>query len=99
MQSARDCGDRSGSNQSLPVRADGGAAARIRPQSVENIDIGGPAMIRASAKNHAYVTAVTDPGDYERVLEALLKTNDGCGSTCASASELAALAFARHGSL
>jgi phosphoribosylaminoimidazolecarboxamide formyltransferase/IMP cyclohydrolase len=28
-------------------------------------------MIRASAKNHAYVTAVTDPADYERVLEAL----------------------------
>ena len=33
-------------------------------ESVENIDIGGPAMIRASAKNHAYVTVVTDPSDY-----------------------------------
>ncbi len=31
--------------------------------TVENIDIGGPAMIRASAKNHAYVTIVTDPHD------------------------------------
>ena len=38
---------------------------------VENIDIGGPAMIRASAKNHAYVTVVTDPDDYARVLDAL----------------------------
>jgi AICAR transformylase/IMP cyclohydrolase PurH len=47
--------------------AGGADAATI----VENIDIGGPAMIRASAKNHAYVTAVTDPGDYGRVLEAL----------------------------
>jgi hypothetical protein len=49
--------------------AGGADAATI----VENIDIGGPAMIRASAKNHAYVTAVTDPGDYGRVLEALRK--------------------------
>ncbi|WP_018923595.1 bifunctional phosphoribosylaminoimidazolecarboxamide formyltransferase/IMP cyclohydrolase [Salsuginibacillus kocurii] len=37
--------------------------------AVENIDIGGPAMLRASAKNHAHVTVVTDPADYERVLE------------------------------
>ena len=32
---------------------------------VENIDIGGPAMIRAGAKNHGYVTVVTDPADYD----------------------------------
>jgi phosphoribosylaminoimidazolecarboxamide formyltransferase/IMP cyclohydrolase len=36
--------------------------------SVENIDIGGPAMIRAAAKNHAYVAVVTDPADYAEVL-------------------------------
>jgi phosphoribosylaminoimidazolecarboxamide formyltransferase/IMP cyclohydrolase len=41
-------------------------------ESVENIDIGGPAMIRASAKNHAYVTVITDPSDYGE-LTALLK--------------------------
>ncbi len=35
---------------------------------IENIDIGGPALIRAAAKNHDAVTVVTDPGDYERVL-------------------------------
>lgn len=43
---------------------------------IENIDIGGPAMIRASAKNHHFVTIVTDIQDYERVLEEL-KNHDG----------------------
>src|SRR5262245_43479188 len=38
---------------------------------IENIDIGGPAMIRAAAKNHASVTVVVEPGDYARVLEAM----------------------------
>ena len=38
---------------------------------VENIDIGGPAMIRASAKNHAYVTVVTDPEDYPELIQSL----------------------------
>ncbi len=36
---------------------------------IENIDIGGPAMIRAAAKNHASVAVVVDPGDYEVLLE------------------------------
>ena len=40
-------------------------------EAIENIDIGGPAMIRASAKNHDYVTLVTDPADYEEVLDQL----------------------------
>lgn len=35
---------------------------------IENIDIGGPAMIRASAKNHAHVTIIVDPSDYEKVM-------------------------------
>ena len=39
--------------------------------AVENIDIGGPAMVRAAAKNHASVTVVTDPADYQRISEAL----------------------------
>lgn len=47
--------------------ASGADAATI----VENIDIGGPAMIRAAAKNHPYVTVVTDPADYAAVLDAL----------------------------
>ncbi len=37
-------------------------------ECIENIDIGGPAMIRAAAKNHAFVGVVTDPDDYETVL-------------------------------
>lgn len=36
---------------------------------IENIDIGGPAMVRASAKNHASVTIVTDPRDYQKVID------------------------------
>ena len=39
--------------------------------TVEMIDIGGPAMIRAAAKNHASVTVVVDPADYDAVLEAM----------------------------
>ena len=34
---------------------------------VENIDIGGPSMLRSSAKNHAYVTIITSPRQYEKV--------------------------------
>jgi len=38
-------------------------------EAVENIDIGGPAMLRSSAKNFKYVTVVIDPADYSKVLE------------------------------
>lgn len=37
--------------------------------AIENIDIGGPAMLRASAKNHQYITVLVDPVDYQQVLE------------------------------
>src|SRR5690606_40727540 len=60
---------------------------------VENIDIGGPAMVRASAKNHAYVAIVTDPEDYAAVLNAL-EMNFGSLSL-EFRQELAAKAFAR----
>jgi len=43
--------------------------------AIENIDIGGPAMVRATAKNHAYVSIVVDPDDYQRVLEELHANN------------------------
>jgi phosphoribosylaminoimidazolecarboxamide formyltransferase/IMP cyclohydrolase len=39
--------------------------------AVENIDIGGPAMLRAAAKNHADVAVLVDPGDYDEILSAL----------------------------
>jgi phosphoribosylaminoimidazolecarboxamide formyltransferase/IMP cyclohydrolase len=45
--------------------------------AIENIDIGGPAMIRAAAKNHASVAVVVDPDDYDAVLEALQGTGLG----------------------
>ena len=38
-------------------------------ECIENIDIGGPALIRAAAKNHAGVTVVVEPADYEQVLQ------------------------------
>jgi phosphoribosylaminoimidazolecarboxamide formyltransferase/IMP cyclohydrolase len=47
--------------------------------AIENIDIGGPAMVRSSAKNHAFVTIVTDPADYATVVEEM-KTNAGAVS-------------------
>ena len=46
---------------------------------VENIDIGGPAMIRAAAKNHASVTVVVDPADYEKLLGEM---KQHAGATC-----------------
>jgi phosphoribosylaminoimidazolecarboxamide formyltransferase/IMP cyclohydrolase len=71
------------------VRAAGGDY----PTTVENIDIGGPAMIRASAKNHAYVAIVTDPSDYAELIAALDANN---GETeYAFRQKLAAKAYAR----
>jgi len=59
---------------------------------VENIDIGGPAMIRSAAKNHAYVTVATNPADLGEVMAALAE--DGA-TTLALRQKLAARAFAR----
>jgi phosphoribosylaminoimidazolecarboxamide formyltransferase / IMP cyclohydrolase len=47
-----------------------------RETCIENIDIGGPALIRAAAKNHAFVAIVTDPSDYETVVESM-RANGG----------------------
>ncbi|WP_454852847.1 bifunctional phosphoribosylaminoimidazolecarboxamide formyltransferase/IMP cyclohydrolase [Rhizobium binxianense] len=69
------------------------AAGEDYPTTVENIDIGGPAMIRASAKNHAYVTILTDPADYAELLEQL-STHDG-KTAYAFRQRMAAKAFAR----
>jgi phosphoribosylaminoimidazolecarboxamide formyltransferase / IMP cyclohydrolase len=72
------------------------SAAIARPdcsyaEAIENIDIGGPAMLRAAAKNHADVTVLVDPADYAQVLAEL----DAAGSTSIDTrSRLAAKAFA-----
>ncbi len=47
-------------------------------EAIENIDIGGPAMIRAAAKNFKFVTVVTNPARYDDIAAAVLK--DGCVS-------------------
>ena len=39
--------------------------------AIENIDIGGPTMLRAAAKNHQRVTVVTDPNDYNKIIDEL----------------------------
>ena len=60
---------------------------------VENIDIGGPAMTRAAAKNHASVTVVVDPGDYKDVLDEM--EAGGGATTPELRKKLAAKAYAR----
>ncbi|MGV6890247.1 bifunctional phosphoribosylaminoimidazolecarboxamide formyltransferase/IMP cyclohydrolase [Rhodophyticola sp. SM2404] len=62
---------------------------------IENIDIGGPAMIRAAAKNHSFVSVVTDVEDYAALL-AELDSNDGATSY-AFRQTLAQRAYARTG--
>ncbi len=58
--------------------------------AIENIDIGGPTMVRAAAKNHAHVGIVTDPKDYNRVITAL---DGGIQLTPALRYDLAVKAF------
>jgi len=62
-------------------------------ECIENIDIGGPAMIRAAAKNHDDVTVVVEPQDYQAVLEELA-ANKGA-TTLRLRRRLAAKAYAR----
>ncbi len=73
------------------------AATIARPgcsydDAVENIDIGGPAMVRAASKNHESVTVIVDPADYATVL-AEMSAQHGA-TTLATRSRLAAKAFA-----
>src|SRR5690606_21858599 len=58
-------------------------------EAMEQVDIGGPAIIRAAAKNHAHVTVVVDPADYEAVLDDLRQ-----GIAAERRRELALKAFA-----
>jgi phosphoribosylaminoimidazolecarboxamide formyltransferase/IMP cyclohydrolase len=60
---------------------------------IENIDIGGPAMIRAAAKNHKFVTVVTDPADYGALADQL-RAHDGA-TTLAFRQKLALTAYSR----
>lgn len=60
-------------------------------QAIEQIDIGGPSMIRSAAKNHASVTVVVDPEDYPRILETM--TNNNGSTTPELRARLATKAF------
>lgn len=59
---------------------------------IENIDIGGPSMLRSSSKNHAYVSILTSPNQYPSLIEELNAT--GGASSLATRRKLAAAAFA-----
>ena len=61
--------------------------------AIENIDIGGPAMIRAAAKNHDAVTVLVDPSDYDRVLDEMRE--NGGATSFRLRRELAQRAYAR----
>ena len=63
-----------------------------RDTIIENIDIGGPSMVRSAAKNHRYVTIVTDPADYDALYEELA-AHDGA-TTLDFRKRMAAKAFA-----
>ncbi len=62
-------------------------------EAIEEIDIGGPTMIRSAAKNYKYVTVVVEHGDYSRVIEEM-HANDGA-TTGEFRFELAKKVFAR----
>ncbi|MBS0255771.1 MAG: bifunctional phosphoribosylaminoimidazolecarboxamide formyltransferase/IMP cyclohydrolase [Proteobacteria bacterium] len=68
------------------------AKGAARDEVIENIDIGGPSMVRSAAKNHAWVAIVTDPADYAELLGELEATNGA--TTLAFRKRLAARAFA-----
>src|SRR5690606_12580502 len=63
-----------------------------REEIIENIDIGGPSMVRSAAKNHQFVTIVTDPADYDDLLDELA-AHDG-GTSLEFRRKMAAKAFA-----
>jgi phosphoribosylaminoimidazolecarboxamide formyltransferase / IMP cyclohydrolase len=62
-------------------------------EAIENIDIGGPSMLRSAAKNHRWVTVVVDIEDYSRVLEEM--ENNGGGTTLKTRQYLSTKVFLR----
>ena len=68
------------------------ASGASAEECIENIDIGGPALLRAAAKNHVFVTVLSDPGQYGQVLEEIAAHG---GTTLATRRVLAGAAYAR----
>jgi phosphoribosylaminoimidazolecarboxamide formyltransferase/IMP cyclohydrolase len=60
-------------------------------EAIENIDIGGPGMIRSASKNNKFVTVVTDAGQYKRVIEEMKSNN--CAVTEETRTDFARIAF------
>ncbi len=75
-----------------PFEATASRGAAVE-EVIETIDVGGPAMIRAAAKNHAFVAVVVDPADYALVMQQMRL--QGGGVSAELRRELAAKAFAR----
>jgi len=73
-----------------PFEATAAKAGLTAEELIENIDIGGPTMLRSAAKNFENVTVVTDPGDFERVAEEIESAGD---TTLATRLELARKVF------
>jgi len=67
------------------------ASGAERPDIIENIDIGGPSMVRSAAKNHRYVTIVTDPSDYSQLIAEL--NDQGTATSFTFRKKMAAKAF------
>jgi len=68
------------------------ASGAVFDQCVENIDIGGPSMLRSSAKNHAYVAIVTSPSQYAGLIDEMQKNNGA--TSLAARKNFASQAFA-----
>lgn len=64
-----------------PFGSDADAFSHGSGEAVEMIDIGGPAMVRASAKNHAHVAVVVDPSDYDTVVADIREHGEIIGAT------------------
>ena len=73
-----------------PFRETIAKADVTREDAIENIDIGGPSMLRSAAKNNASVTVVCDPADYDRVLAEIRQNGD---TTAETRLQLAAKAY------
>jgi phosphoribosylaminoimidazolecarboxamide formyltransferase/IMP cyclohydrolase len=78
--------------RSEPKASEGGPPPSWREEAIEQIDIGGPSMIRSAAKNQEYVAVLVDPADYAEVAAELRREG---GLSAATRRRLAAKAFAR----
>ena len=76
----------------LMAKGNGVILPEDRATLIEQIDIGGPTLLRSAAKNHASVTVVTDPSDYRTVIDQLEKSGD---TTPEFRAELAVKVFER----